>query len=61
MGGFESLTGGGGLAFGDASSSSDGFFEIGAFKGGSIGTGSNNSGLYILAGAALIALVLWKK
>jgi hypothetical protein len=61
MGGLKSLTGGGSLAFGDASSRSDGFFETGAFDGGSINTGDQSKALLIVAAAAGLALVLWKR
>lgn len=61
MEGFMSGGGGYSASGGDATSGSDGFFETGAFNGGSIGMGGGNTGIYILAAAALIAVVLWKK
>jgi hypothetical protein len=57
--GFESLTGGGGLAFGDATSGADGFFETGAFNGGNIAA-PNNTALYLIAAVGVFA-VLWLK
>ena len=61
MGGLESLTGGGGLAFGDASSGSDGFFETGDFSGGNITPDDTKNTVLIVAGVAVLALILWKR
>ena len=58
--GFESLTGGGSVAFGDATSGSDGFFETGDFSGGNIMQPAQNIGLYMFLSVAVVA-VLWLK
>jgi hypothetical protein len=59
--GFESLTAGGGLAFGDATSGADGFFENGPFSGGNISAAKNDNTLLIVAGVAILAFLLLKR